>query len=121
MFRIKQKRCRRTCTRMRLAEMRCSLVPDWWLHSDFVVKTKKNVFLDTSVLQMLFWMIKLNDFRGELTDVSAKTETLPAHLHEDAAGGNARLSGVPRAGRDHTVCSQLQVSVVKHDDRRVAA
>ena len=42
---------------------------------------------------MLFWIIIINDFRGELTNVSDKTETLPAHLHEDAAGGNAVFPG----------------------------
>ena len=35
-------------------------------------------FLDTLILYLIFLIIKINNFRGDLSDISAKTATLSA-------------------------------------------
>ena len=45
--------------------------------SEAFFEIKLNCFLDTLLLKIFFFMIKINNFRGDLSDRSAKTATLP--------------------------------------------
>ena len=44
--------------------------------SEAFFEIKLNCFLDTLLLKIFFFMIKINNFRGDLSDISAKTATL---------------------------------------------
>ena len=44
--------------------------------SEAFFKIKLNCFLDTLILKISFWIIKTNNFQGDLNDISAKTATL---------------------------------------------
>ena len=44
--------------------------------SAVVFKIKCIYFLDTLILKIIFLITKLNNFRGDLSDISAKTATL---------------------------------------------
>ena len=44
--------------------------------SDFFSKNNSSVFLDTSIQRIYFLIVKIDIFRGDLSDVSAKTATL---------------------------------------------
>ena len=41
-------------------------------------KIKLNIFLDTLIQKIFFQIIKINNFRDDLTDISAKKEALLA-------------------------------------------
>ena len=56
------------------------------VRSASVFKINSNVFLDTSIQRMFLYIIQIKKFRGDLTDISAKTNpgsymvgTLPTH------------------------------------------
>ena len=42
----------------------------------FKMKLKLNVFLDTLILKLYFFVIRINNFRGDLSVISAKTATV---------------------------------------------
>ena len=44
--------------------------------SVFKIK-EEHVFLDTLIQKIFFWLEKINNVQGELTDVLAKKEALP--------------------------------------------
>ena len=44
-----------------------------------------------------------------------------AHLHEDAVGADAGLAGVAEGGARDALGGQLHVSIVEHNEGRVAA
>ena len=43
---------------------------------DFFFKTKLHIFLDTLIVKIHFLIIKINNFPGDLSNVSTKTATL---------------------------------------------
>ena len=64
------------------ALMRCVLMQGRMVISDFVLHVNETTyFWDTLILLIFFHVIKTNNFRGYLTDVSAKTKTLMAIMH----------------------------------------
>ena len=54
------------------------VAPDWGaiLGSGAFFKIKLNCLLDTLIRKIYFLIIKINNFRGDLSDISAKTGAL---------------------------------------------
>ena len=46
------------------------------MNRDVFFKIKLKIFLDTLIVKKYFFIIKINNFRGDLSDISAKTATL---------------------------------------------
>lgn len=49
--------------------------------SEAFFEIKVSIFLDTFILRLLFLMIKIHDFRGDITDISFKKASLIRVLH----------------------------------------
>ena len=52
-------------------------------------KIKLNYFLDTLIQILFFQIMKINNFRGDLNDISAKKEALESTVHVDEQGSDA--------------------------------
>ena len=52
----------------------------WTLNQCFCFQNKIIRFLDTSIQKILFWIIKLNNFRDNLTGISARSTALNTFL-----------------------------------------
>ena len=52
------------------------------LCSDFVFKIKSNNIWDTFIHSIFLYIIQINNFRGDLTNILARTKTLPIRLFE---------------------------------------
>ena len=48
----------------------------WYVSSEVFFKIKLNVFLGTLILNIFFQIIEINNFRGDLSDTSAKISSL---------------------------------------------
>ena len=46
------------------------------INSEVFFQNQIDLFMDTLILKIIFLIIKLNNFRGDLRDISAKTATL---------------------------------------------
>ena len=54
--------------------------------SEVFFKIKSNIFLDTLILKLLYKFIKIDNFRGELSDVAAKKTALAGCIYRQPHG-----------------------------------
>ena len=85
----------------------------WAVH--LFSKLNKKTFLDTLILKIYFLMVKIDNFRGELSDMSAEntSQAVGAHQREHCARlrnrhhpGNRELDDAQHRDTREGICSE---------------